>query len=105
MTNLLQPLSMSRMVEHVARELEMTSTVFSVAPGYRGGGPAAQLPFGRLDLPLGTAPALMDCWPKIWCAPMWRGHGCCPLRRWARRSRRWRWTAAACAAEGHAAGR
>lgn len=55
MTNLLQPLPMARMVEHVARELEMTSTVFSVSPGYRGGA-AAELPFGRLDLPLGTAP-------------------------------------------------
>lgn len=55
MTNL-QPLSMSRMVEHVARELEMTSTVFSVAPGYRGTGAGVCLPFGRLDLPLGTAP-------------------------------------------------
>lgn len=55
MTNL-QPLPMSRMVEHVARELEMTSTVFSVSPGYRGMGVGARLPFGRLDLPLGTAP-------------------------------------------------
>lgn len=56
MTNLLQPLPMARMVEHVARELEMTSTVFSVSPGYRGGAAAVELPFGRLDLPLGTAP-------------------------------------------------
>lgn len=56
MTNLLQPMPMERMVEHVARELEMTSTVFSVSPGYRGAVPGAALPFGRLDLPLGTAP-------------------------------------------------
>ncbi|MFG6373548.1 MAG: NAD(P)-binding protein [Oscillospiraceae bacterium] len=56
MTNLLQPMPMERMVEHVARELEMTSMVFSVAPGYRGAAPGAELPFGRLDLPLGTAP-------------------------------------------------
>lgn len=56
MTHLLQPMPMERMVEHVARELEMTSTVFSVSPGYRGAGLGAKLPFGQLDLPLGTAP-------------------------------------------------
>lgn len=52
MTNLLQPLPMSRMVEHIARELEMTSTVYSVSPGYRGAPSGA----GELDLPLGVAP-------------------------------------------------
>lgn len=56
MTNLLHPLPMTRMVEHIARELEMTSTVFSVSPGYRGAGTGVSLPFGQLDLPLGTAP-------------------------------------------------
>lgn len=56
MTNLLQPMPMARMVEHIARELEMTSTVFSVSPGYRGAGAGVSLPFGQLDLPLGTAP-------------------------------------------------
>lgn len=56
MPNLLHPLSMTRMMEHIARELEMTSTVFSVPPGYRGTGLELALPFGKLDLPLGTAP-------------------------------------------------
>lgn len=58
MTSLLQPLSMARMVEHVARELEMTSTVFSVSPGYRAGASAAggEGPLAWLELPLGTAP-------------------------------------------------
>ncbi len=56
MTTLLQPMPMTRMVEHIARELEMTSTVFSVPPGYRGTGAEVKLPFGQLDLTLGTAP-------------------------------------------------
>lgn len=56
MTNLLRPLPMERLLEHVARELEMTSTAFSVSPGYRAVGSGTDLPFGRLDLPLGTAP-------------------------------------------------
>lgn len=56
MTNLLHPMPMARMVEHIARELEMTSTVFSVSPGYRGRLAEVKLPFGQLDLPLGTAP-------------------------------------------------
>lgn len=51
----LRPIPMDRLLEHISREMEMTSTVFSVTPGYRGSAPAPRLPFGGLELPLGVA--------------------------------------------------
>lgn len=56
MTKTLRPIPIHRLLEHVAREMEMSSTVFSVPPGYRGTGRGETLPFGRLELPLGVAP-------------------------------------------------
>ncbi len=49
-------LPIRRILEHIARELEMSSTVFSVAPGFRAAGRGETTPFGRLELPLGVAP-------------------------------------------------
>lgn len=51
-----QRLPIRRILEHIARELEMSSTVFSVTPGFRAAGRGETLPFGRLELPLGVAP-------------------------------------------------
>lgn len=56
MSKTLRPIPIHRLLEHIAREMEMSSTVFSVPPGYRGTGRGATLPFGRLELPLGVAP-------------------------------------------------
>lgn len=61
MTNLLQPLPMERMVEHIARELEMTSTVFSVSPGYRSAGTGAQIPLGTAPGPHGLLAQNLVC--------------------------------------------
>ena len=43
MPKTLRPIPMDRLLEHMARELEMSASVFSVPPGYRG---SAQLPLG-----------------------------------------------------------
>ena len=43
MPKILRPIPMDRMLEHIARELEMSASVFSVPPGYRG---SARLPLG-----------------------------------------------------------
>lgn len=43
MSKTLRPIPIHRMLEHLARELEMSGSVFSVPPGFRGG---AQLPLG-----------------------------------------------------------
>ena len=43
MSKTLRPIPIDRMLEHMARELEMSASVFSVTPGYRGG---TQLPLG-----------------------------------------------------------
>ncbi len=80
MTNLLQPMPMERMVEHVARELEMTSMVFSVAPGYRP--PARSCLLGGWTCRWGRRRDLTVCWPRAWSAPMWREPDFCPWRRW-----------------------
>ncbi len=56
MSKTLHRLPIRRVLEHIARELEMSATVFSVTPGFRAAGRGETMPFGRLELPLGVAP-------------------------------------------------
>ncbi len=56
MSKTLHRLPIRRILEHIARELEMSSTVFAVTPGFRAAGRGEITPFGRLELPLGVAP-------------------------------------------------
>lgn len=51
MSEAIRPIPIRRMLEHIARELEMSSTVFSVAPGFRAVGRGDASP----ELPLGVA--------------------------------------------------
>lgn len=44
-----------RLLEHMLRELEMSSTVFGVTPGFRGGQGGVDTPEGRAESPLGVA--------------------------------------------------
>lgn len=48
-----RPIPMDRLLEHILRELEMSSTVFGVPAGYRGGGKQIPLAGGYVEATLG----------------------------------------------------
>lgn len=52
---MMERMPVGRLLEHMLRELEMSSTVFSVTPGFRGGQRGVPTPEGRAESALGVA--------------------------------------------------